>query len=117
MSENIDVEKLKNYLEVFYKERDWEQFHNPKNYSMALSVEASELVELFQWSTAESSMKVDKVRVGEELADILIYAVAMAKSLDINLESALEDKKTKNEQKYPIDLSKGNAKKYSEFNK
>lgn len=120
MSEVIDVEKLKNYLEEYAKERDWEQFHNPKNLAMALSVEASELVEIFQWLTPEQAMKIKdcndkKQQVSHELADILTYTIMMSKYLGIDLSKAIADKLVHNAEKYPVEKARGNAKKYSEF--
>ncbi len=120
MGEKLDLDKIKKYLEDYAKERDWEQFHNPKNISMALSVEASELVELFQWLSPEQALKVKESpeklsRVSEELADILSYTILMAKYLDVNLEKALELKLKKNAEKYPVDKARGTAKKYTEF--
>lgn len=120
MSEIIDVEKLKAYLENYAKERDWEQFHNPKNLAMALSVEASELVEIFQWLSPEQALKIgaideQKEKVAHELADILTYAILISKYLDIDLEKAIANKLKHNAEKYPVEKSRGNAKKYSEF--
>ncbi len=120
MSDIIDVDKLKKYLEDYAQARDWEQFHNPKNIAMALSVEASELVEIFQWLSESQSSKVAqdselKNKISHELADIITYAVLMGKYLDINIASALENKLQHNAEKYPVDKARGNAKKYSEF--
>lgn len=120
MSEKLDLDKIKNYLEEYAKARDWEQFHNPKNIAMALSVEAGELVELFQWLSPEQALQVkdnpEKLNhVSEELADILSYTILMAKYLGVNLEEALEAKLLKNAEKYPVDKARGTAKKYTEF--
>lgn len=120
MSEQLDIGKLKNRLEKYAKDRDWEQFHNPKNIAMALSVEASELVEIFQWLSLDQAEKLKTIpekkgHVAEELADILSYVVLIAKYMDIDLVEALEDKHLKNSEKYPVDKARGNAKKYNEF--
>ncbi len=120
MSDVIDVDTLKKYLENYAKERDWEQFHNPKNLAMALSVEASELLEIFQWLSPEQAQKLihepeSKNKVAHEVADILTYAILLCKYMDINLSEALKEKLSHNAKKYPVDLARGNAKKYSEF--
>jgi len=114
----MDIEQLKIKLRQFSKDRDWEQFHNPKNLAMALSVEASELVEIFQWlnekqSSLENMSNDDISRVSEEIADILIYLVRISDKLNINIEKAIVDKMKLNDKKYPIHLSKGNSIKYN----
>ena len=115
-----ELEKLKLQLRQFANERDWEQFHSPKNLSMALSVEASEIVEHFQWLTEEQSEnlpndKLEEVRT--ELADTLIYLVRLADKLDIDILAAAQSKINVNELKYPVDKSKGNSIKYTDFDK
>jgi len=113
-----DLEKVKLRLREFAEARDWDQFHSPKNLSMALSAEVAEIVEHFQWLTEEQSksLSVDKLsEVGEELADTLIYLVRLADKLDIDLLSVANSKIEINEQKYPVDKAKGNAKKYTEL--
>ena len=113
-----DLDQLKTRLRQFAEERDWDQFHSPKNLSMALIAEAAELVEHFQWLTEEqsASLSPDKLKkVEEELADILIYLVRSADKLGINLIDAAKHKIEINEQKYPADKSKGSAKKYTEY--
>ncbi len=104
----------------FIKERDWEEFHSPKNLSMALSAEASEIIEHFQWLTEEQSKNLPQNKLDEvatELADTLIYLIRLADKLDIDLLTAARNKIEINEQKYPVDKAKGNAKKYTEFDK
>ena len=98
--------QLRRIVEQFVDRRDWHRFHTPKNLAMSLAVEAAELMEHFQWLTAEQSRAVaqqpDKLRaVAEELADVLCYVLAMANELGLDLSAALEDKIGKNEQKYP----------------
>ena len=105
-------------LREFTAARDWEQFHDPKNLSMALAAEAGELLEVFQWLTPEQSKAVrgsekDLQLVREELADVLIYAFRLADILGIDLPGAVEAKIRRNEEKYPPDRSRGNAVKYS----
>ena len=113
----MDISKIQSQLEKFAIERDWEQFHTPKNLSMALSVEASELVEIFQWLSAEESISLDKKQtdaIKSEVADIAMYLLRFCSILEIDLEKAIEDKLVKNAEKYPVSLSKGNAKKYNQ---
>lgn len=112
----MDFEKIKKLIAKFAKDRDWDKFHTPKNLSMALSVEASELVEIFQWLSQEESKNIDSneiQNVKDEVADILIYLIRIADKLNIDLEKAVLEKIDKNNEKYPIDLSKGNAVKYN----
>ncbi len=113
-----DLEELKQRLRVFVAERDWEQFHSPKNLAMALSVEASELVELFQWLKETESAAPDeklRLRAAEELADVLWFLVRIADRLDIDLLAAAEAKFSKNEAKYPAERVRGQSKKYDEY--
>ncbi len=113
-----NFDSLKQELRFFAKEREWEQFHSPKNLAMALSVEVAEIVEHFQWLTEEQSknLSIKKLlEVETELADTLIYLIRLADKLNINLLTAAEKKIDINKQKYPIDKAKGNAKKYTEL--
>lgn len=113
-----DLESLRDRLRAFAAERDWEQFHSPKNLSMALMVEAAELMEHFQWLTeAQSSGLSDETKqdVGEELADILLYLVRLSDRLGIDLREAALLKLEKNALKYPAEQVRGSAKKYSDF--
>lgn len=118
--EILDIEAYKQKLKQFSQERDWGKYHTPKNLAMALSVEASELVEIFQWLTEKESEEITSEKekmdhVQEEISDILLYTIRLADILNINIPEAISDKFKKNEEKYPIHLSKGNAKKYSEY--
>lgn len=113
-----DLEELKERLRVFSAERDWNQFHNPKNLAMALSVEAAELLELFQWLTPEQSATPDdgrRRRVAEELADVLWFLVRIADRLDIDLLQAAESKLEQNAKKYPAERVRGQSRKYDEY--
>lgn len=113
-----DLAELKRRLRSFVGERDWEQFHSPKNLAMALSVEAAELVEIFQWLTeAESAaLEEDRLRRAEaELADILVYLVRIADRLDVNLLQAAARKLEENARKYPAERVRGKALKYDEY--
>ncbi len=116
----MDLEKLNKEIESFSIERDWNKFHSIKNLSMALSVECSELLEIFQWKTEEQSNQIinnqqELSQVQDELADIFIYLLKISSKLKIDLEKATLEKIIKNSKKYPIELSKGNSKKYTEF--
>ncbi len=116
----LDITAFQKIIADFAKQRDWEQFHTPKNLSMALSVEAGELVELFQWLTAEQSQKIKddpakKQAAQEEIADILTYLLRISDILEIDIPSSLADKIEQNGKKYPVDKSRGNAKKYNEL--
>jgi dCTP diphosphatase len=118
MKEVLDLGKLKDKLIKFAKEREWEQFHSPKNLAMALSVESSELVEIFQWLTEEQSKRLpeDKMKdVRDEIADIFVYIVRMCTILDIDINDAVESKMKHNAEKYPVDKARGSAKKYNEY--
>ncbi len=113
-----DLEELKERLRVFVAERDWDQFHSPKNLAMALSVEAAELAELFQWLTEAESATLDAERrrhAAEELADVLVYLVRIADRLDIDLLQAAGEKLESNALKYPAERVRGQARKYDEY--
>jgi len=110
----MNIDEIQARLADFAKERDWEQFHSPKNLSMALAGEAGELLEIFQWLTEEqsqqSSITKDQLAAAkEELADILIYALRLADKLDINLQDAISTKISKNAMRYTVEAAKGNA--------
>jgi NTP pyrophosphatase (non-canonical NTP hydrolase) len=112
------LEDLKERLAAFARERDWEQFHSVKNLSMALTVEAGELMEHFQWLTEEQSNRLPPEKLEEvklELADILIYLLRIATQLDVDLLGVAEQKMQINEEKYPAERVRGSAKKYTEY--
>ena len=113
----MNVRDLQIRLREFAKERDWEQFHSPKNLAAALAVEAAELLEPFQWMKEEESRRLadsphDYQRVREEIADVQIYLLRLADQLQIDLAEAVEQKLAHNAEKYPVDLSKGTSLKY-----
>lgn len=117
---SFNINKLLELQRKFVKDRDWDVFHTPKNLSMALAGEAGELVEIFQWLTPEESFQVMKtpskcLQIKHELADILYYTLRIADRLDVDLEKALIEKLKQNAKRYPVKLSKGNAKKYTEL--
>lgn len=107
-----DWKELQNALLKFRDERDWEQFHNPKDLALALSIEAAELNELFLWKRPEDANK-DKIK--EELADVLAYALLLASAYDLDINQIVLEKIRKNAEKYPVDRAKGTAKKYDEL--
>jgi len=116
--QEFSLDKLAHELRAFAEERDWEQFHAPKNLAMALIVEAAELVEQFQWLTPEQSEQPDperRRRIEAELADILIYLVRLADRLEIDLPAAVATKIEHNRSKYPAERVRGNAAKYDEY--
>lgn len=119
MSQDIDLERVLKSIKHFSAERDWDQFHSIKNLTMALSVECSELVEIYQWVSEEKSNDVKNefvtARAQDEIADILIYLLRIADKLNINLENAIYSKLEQNALKYPLEKAKGNSKKYDEF--
>ena len=103
-------------IKEFIKQRDWEQFHDPKNLAISLSLESSEVLELFQWTKDNEINKNKVTNLKDELADVYYWLLLLADYYDIDIEDALEEKIKKNEKKYPIDKSKGSSEKYSEFN-
>jgi len=116
MTTELDTLKLK--LRKFARERDWDQFHSPKNFSMALIVECAELVEHFQWLTDEQSKHLPEDTLEEvrlEMADIFLYLIRLADKLDIDLIDAANHKIKLNAEKYPIDKAKGLATKYNKL--
>lgn len=112
------LKALQSRLKDFAAVRDWEQFHSPKNLSMALAVEAAELVEQFQWLTEEQSRALDAdrlERVRLEIADVFIYLLRIADGVGVDIMRAAEDKIVLNERKYPIDRVRGDSRKYDEY--
>jgi dCTP diphosphatase len=114
----LALPELREALRRFAAERDWDQFHSPKNLAAALSVEAAELLEHFQWLTEAGSRELapaQRVAVGEEMADVLLYLVRLADKLDIDLLAAATAKLALNAQKYPVDRARGSSRKYTEL--
>ena len=115
---NPGIDELRSRVLRFVAERDWERFHSPKNLAMALAVEASELLEVFQWLTEEQSRQPApevRERAAEEIADVLVYLVQIAHQLGIDPVAAAHAKIAKNALKYPVEKSRGIAKKYDEL--
>lgn len=115
---NSDLAELRDALRRFAAERDWDQFHSPKNLASALVVEAGELLERFQWLSEEQSRALsakDKEKVAEEMADVFFYLIRLADKLDLDLLEVARDKIARNAEKYPVDKARGNAKKYTDL--
>lgn len=117
---NLNLPLILQNMDTFVKERDWDQFHTVKNLAMALSVESSELVEIFQWLTEKQSMEARndpklKGKVEDEVADVFFYLLRIVSKMDIDLEQAVLAKMKKNAEKYPVEKSKGSVKKYTEL--
>ena len=106
------IDKITEELRQFRDERDWAQFHNPKDLAIALSIEASELLELFLWKPAEQA---DSDKIKEELADVLAYALLLADKYGLDVAQIVQDKIAKNKVKYPVEKARGSAKKYNEL--
>ncbi|MCY9695508.1 nucleotide pyrophosphohydrolase [Paenibacillus alginolyticus] len=98
----------------FRDERDWKKFHNPKDLAISLTLEASELLENFQWKDSSEAINQNMEQIKDELADVLIYSLMIAHDLEIDVESAILNKIKKNAEKYPVDRFKGTSKKYTE---
>ena len=114
------VAELKNRLLAFVRERDWEQFHSPKNLSMALAAESGELMEHFLWATPEQSQTIvadaaKRSRIADELADVVIYALEFANITGLDVAAAVEAKMASNAKKYPVEKARGRADKYTEL--
>ncbi len=107
-----DIEEIIAELKKFRDERDWEQFHNPKDLALAINIEAGELLELFLWKNAEDA---NKEKVKQELADVLSFALLLADKYGLDVKQIILDKIKLNGEKYPVDKAKGTAKKYDEL--
>lgn len=107
-----DLEIITSELLKFRNERDWEQFHNPKDLALAINVEAGELLELFLWKKPEDA---SKEKIKEELADVFAYAFLMAEKYGFNVKEIVLEKIRSNGKKYPVDKARGTAKKYDEL--
>jgi dCTP diphosphatase len=114
----MSVNELRDTIRAFIEERDWEKFHSPKNLAMALGVEVAEIVEHFQWLTEEESKNLPpekRAELREEIGDVMIYLIELADKLGIDPVEAAKAKVAINGQKYPVDLVKGKASKYTEY--
>ncbi len=118
MDSQTTLQDLKEKMADFVRERDWEQFHTPKNIAMSIAIEAAELMEHFQWLTVEQSKQLDTEAlndIGEELADIVIYSLSMANFLKLDLAETVLAKMAKNIRKYPADKVQGKSHKYTYY--
>lgn len=111
---NISAETMED-VRRFVSERDWDQFHNPKDMAISLSLEAAELLELFQWSGKDLEVKAKQPQMAEELADVMIYGIMLSQVLHLNPETIIKAKLAQNRAKYPVAKAYGNAKKYTEL--
>ncbi len=117
---NTTVAELKTRVLAFVRERDWEQFHSPKNLSMALAAEAGELMEHFLWSTPEQSKAIaadaaKRQKIADELADVVVYALEFANATGLDVAASIEAKMIANGKKYPVEKAKGRSEKYNEL--
>jgi NTP pyrophosphatase (non-canonical NTP hydrolase) len=113
-----DLTEIREIVRQFVSERDWDKFHTPKNLATALSVEASELLEPFQWLVSGDKSELDETKltaIRHEMADVLVYLVRLADKLDVDLFEAVEEKMVLNRAKYPADQVRGDSRKYSEY--
>ena len=118
MNDSDSLDHLISRINHFVEERDWAQFHSPKNLSMAMIVEAAEVVEHFQWITEKQSLELDaetKEEVGHELADTFVYLLRIAEVCGIDLIKATESKIDLNEKKYPVEKARGSNAKYTTY--
>lgn len=102
-------------INKFRDDRDWRKFHNEKDLAISISLEASELLELFQWKESKDVTSKSLKRIKEELADVFIYSIMLADNLNLDIENIIDEKLEKNKAKYPVKLSKGNNRKYTEL--
>ena len=114
------ISDLKTRVLAFVRERDWEQFHTPKNLSMALAAETGELMEHFLWATGEQSRTIandsaKRAKIADELADVVIYAIEFANMTGLDISAAIEAKMAANAKKYPVEKSRGRSDKYTEL--
>ncbi|MBM0843805.1 nucleotide pyrophosphohydrolase [Staphylococcus saprophyticus] len=110
-----EIKELLKEINQFRDERNWRQFHNEKDLSLSISLEAAELLELFQWKSSEEVVDTKQERLAEELADVLIYSYMLADNLDFDINEIIRKKLVKNAEKYPLDKSKDNNTKYKDL--
>ena len=113
---NHNFKKLQNRISSFCKDRDWDQFHSPKNLAISISIEAAELLENFQWD--KDNLEIEdkkKERISQEIADVLIYSIRLCEVLDLDPNKISNNKIDKNGEKYPVNLSKGISDKYTDL--
>lgn len=115
MTKDNNIQELINKINNFRDEREWRSFHNPKDLSISISLEASELLELFQWKSSEEAVEKNMDRMKDEIADILIYLLMLSDDLGIDVFSAVIEKINKNGKKYPKEKCKGKSDKYTAY--
>lgn len=115
MGENMSLEAIIEQINQFREERNWRQYHNEKDLAISISLEANELLELFQWEDAKEVVANKRERLAEELADVLIYSLTLADNLQFDVQAIIEEKIKKNALKYPVEKSYGSNKKYTEL--
>ena len=108
-------EETRKQILNFRDERNWKQFHNPKDLSISISLEAAELLEIFQWSGSDTICENKKDKIREELADVMIYCTLMADACELDIDEIIREKMKRNQMKYPVEKAKGSAKKYDEL--
>ena len=108
-------EEIINKIIDFRDKRNWQQFHNPKDLAISLSIEASELLENFQWKNNEEALENNFDNIKDEIADVMIYSILLSKKLDLDVEKIINDKLEKNKKKYPVDKAYGSNEKYDQF--
>ena len=111
------MKELIDLINQFRDERDWRKFHNEKDLAISISLEASELLELFQWKQSEEVVEKSLQEIKEELADVFMYSLMLADNLNLDVEEIIKEKIDINAKKYPVELSKGNNKKYTDLGK
>ena len=111
------MKELIDLINQFRDERDWRKFHNEKDLAISISLEASELLELFQWKQSEEVVEKSLQEIKEELADVFMYSLMLADNLNLDVEEIIKEKIGINSKKYPVELSKGNNKKYTDLEK
>ena len=110
-----EIKELLKEINQFRDERNWRQFHNEKDLSLSISLEAAELLELFQWKSSEEVVDTKQERLAEELADVLIYSYMLADNLDFDINEIIRKKLVKNAEKYPLEKAYGHKEKYTEL--
>ena len=116
MSEEATLDQLRAAVAAFRDERDWSQFHSPKNLAIAIAVEAAELLELYLWRQETDELDEGELtRTRQEMADVLIFLLSMADALDVDLAAEVNRKLAENARKYPSDIVRGSARKYTEY--
>ena len=120
--DKVSIDKMRKQVQNFCEERDWDQYHNPKDLAIGLSTESNELLDLFRFKTEEQMLEMmqdvkKRERISEELSDVFFFLLRFSQMYDFDLEKGLQEKIQKNNAKYPVELVKGNNQKYNEYTK